>query len=117
MQTDAERASEKDRPMAPVQYTSHIFEEVSTPFSSQSYRNQDDTKTTASLADLEKGGADTSERFDLRDYLRTSADAQERAGIRHKHVGVTWEDLQVEGIGGSRAKVLCFGYFFAQSIS
>ncbi|KAK2460203.1 hypothetical protein APHAL10511_007794 [Amanita phalloides] len=42
--------------------------------------------------------------FDLREYLASSNDANQRAGIRHKHVGVTWEDLQVKVPGGIDAK-------------
>lgn len=60
--------------------------------------------------DLEKG-TDANDRFDLREYLTSSNDANERAGIKHKHVGVTWEDLQVDVIGGAESKVafrLCY---------
>lgn len=45
------------------------------------------------------------EPFDLREYLTSSNDASQAAGIKHKHVGVTWEDLQVTGIGGEDNKV------------
>lgn len=45
------------------------------------------------------------ERFDLREYLTSSNDANQAAGIKHKHVGVTWEDLEVSGIGGEDNKV------------
>jgi len=53
----------------------------------------------ASLGDVEAG-----ERFDLREYLTSSNDANQAAGIKHKHVGVTWEDLEVTGIGGEDNK-------------
>ncbi|KAI0673630.1 ABC-2 type transporter-domain-containing protein [Trametes maxima] len=43
--------------------------------------------------------------FDLRAYLTSSHEANERAGIAHKHVGVTWENLEVEGIGGAGHKL------------
>ncbi|TFK26774.1 ABC-transporter [Coprinopsis marcescibilis] len=49
----------------------------------------------ASGDELEKG-AQESEQFDLREYLMSSNDANQRAGIKHKKVGVVWEDLQVE---------------------
>lgn len=52
--------------------------------------------------DLEEGPQET---FDLREYLTSSSDAKSAAGIRHKHVGVTWEDLEVSGIGGEGNKV------------
>ena len=56
--------------------------------------------------DLEKGrDDDRKEVFDLREYLTSSNDANSTAGIKHKHVGVTWEDLEVSGIGGGDNKV------------
>jgi len=60
-------------------------------------------------ADLEKGrDGDRQETFDLREYLTSSNDANSAAGIKHKHVGVTWEDLEVSGIGGEQNKVCNF---------
>lgn len=44
--------------------------------------------------DLEKDDED--ERFDLRDYFQNSHDASDANGVRHKHVGVVWDDLSVE---------------------
>lgn len=65
------------------------------------------TSRTASVhtgADLEKG--DIADRpFDLREYLTSSNDANQAAGIKHKHVGVTWEHLEVKVIGGADHKV------------
>ena len=59
--------------------------------------------------DLEKGrDGDRQEIFDLREYLTSSNDANSAAGIKHKHVGVTWEDLEVSGIGGEENKVRRF---------
>lgn len=58
--------------------------------------------------DLEKAPSndvEAEELFDLREYLTSSNDASQAAGIKHKHVGVTWEDLQVTGIGGEDMKV------------
>ena len=58
--------------------------------------------------DLEKGRSDDRQgAFDLRDYLTSSNDANSAAGIKPKHVGVTWEDLEVSGIGGDENKVGC----------
>ncbi|KII93944.1 hypothetical protein PLICRDRAFT_36161 [Plicaturopsis crispa FD-325 SS-3] len=45
-----------------------------------------------------------SETFDLREYLAASTDAHQSAGIKHKHVGVTWEDLEVNVVGGADMK-------------
>ena len=60
----------------------------------------------SSPIDLEKGHEeDRREAFDLREYLTSSNDANSAAGIKHKHVGVTWEDLEVSGIGGEENKV------------
>lgn len=55
--------------------------------------------------DLEKGAVDLEQAFDLREYLSSSNDANERAGIKHKHVGVVWEDFHVDVLGGSDFKV------------
>lgn len=55
--------------------------------------------------DLEKGEVELEEPFDLREYLTSSNDANERAGIKHKHVGVVWEDFHVDVLGGSDFKV------------
>lgn len=58
--------------------------------------------------DIEKASSDdlgAGEHFDLREYLTSSNDASQAAGIKHKHVGVTWDDLQVTGIGGEDNKV------------
>ena len=45
------------------------------------------------------------EVFDLREYLTTTNDANANAGIKHKHVGVTWENLTVRVAGGAYFKV------------
>ena len=59
--------------------------------------------------DLERGrGEDPQETFDLREYLTSSNDESSAVGIKHKHVGVTWEDLEVSGIGGEENKVRHF---------
>ncbi|KAJ7755026.1 ABC-2 type transporter-domain-containing protein [Mycena maculata] len=65
-------------------------------------------KSSSTDTDVEKGGDDAP--FDLREYLATSNDAQQQAGIKHKHVGVTWEDLEVR-VGGSIGSKLYVGTF------
>lgn len=45
------------------------------------------------------------ESFNLREYLASSADANQQAGIKHKHVGVTWENLRVDVFGDANYKV------------
>ncbi|KAI0660568.1 ABC-2 type transporter-domain-containing protein [Cubamyces menziesii] len=54
--------------------------------------------------DLEAGERGE-EPFDLRAYLSSSNDAHQKAGIAHKHVGVTWENLQVDVVGGIGHKI------------
>jgi len=59
--------------------------------------------------DLEGGrNLDHQVTFNLREYLTSSNDANSAAGIKHKHVGVTWEDLEVSGVGGEENKVRHF---------
>ncbi|KAG8930788.1 hypothetical protein FRC02_003660 [Tulasnella sp. 418] len=53
-------------------------------------------KSISQGGDLEKGADDEEEPFDLRAYLQQSNDASDAAGIKHKHVGVTWDDMRVE---------------------
>lgn len=70
----------------------------------------DDTRVPTAIGkrmtkDLEKGAVDLEQSFDLREYLSSSNDANERAGIKHKHVGVVWEDFHVDVLGGSDFKV------------
>ena len=68
--------------------------------------------------DLEKGrNDDHQETFDLREYLTSSNDANSAAGIKHKHVGVTWEDLEVSGIGGEENKVRSLSRVMVSSVS
>jgi hypothetical protein len=51
------------------------------------------------MPDVEKaeGGDD---EFNLADELRAGRDARDAADIKHKRVGVVWEDLEVVGGGG-----------------
>ena len=78
----------------------------------------DVTIRDSSPDDLEKGhDGDRQETFDLREYLTSSNDANSAAGIKHKHVGVTWEDLEVSGIGGGDNKVCRYMQCFLRSLS
>jgi hypothetical protein len=58
------------------------------------------SSNTKSPIDPEKGHDPAEQRFNLREYLASSNDANHAAGIKHKHVSVTWEDLEVIGAGG-----------------
>jgi hypothetical protein len=55
--------------------------------------------------ELEKGAGEQGGAFDLREYLSSTNDANAAAGIKHKHVGVTWQDLEVRVLGGVDYKV------------
>ncbi|KAH9027669.1 ABC-2 type transporter-domain-containing protein [Lactarius hengduanensis] len=70
----------------------------------QKSRGEDGQKSN----DLEKGSLELDQHFDLREYLTSSNEANERAGIKHKHVGVVWEDFHVDVLGGLNSKV-CSG--------
>jgi len=73
-----------------VQQAKKDFAELGRQFSRTSV-------TSSSPRDVEKGPPSESEDpFDLRDYMTSTHDANTSAGIRHKHVGVTWKDLTVE---------------------
>ena len=81
------------------------FDRLQRSLSSQKVDNKVTSRESTSV-DLEKGhDEDRHGTFDLREYLTSSNDANSAAGIRHKHVGVTWEDLEVSGIGGEDNKV------------
>ncbi|TFY82670.1 hypothetical protein EWM64_g1346 [Hericium alpestre] len=55
--------------------------------------------------DVEKGDFGEEGPFDLREFLSSSNEANDAAGIKHKHVGVTWENLKVQVPGGADSKL------------
>jgi hypothetical protein len=59
----------------------------------------------SSEQDIEKGSYHDHEHFNLQDYLTSSSEANQGAGIQRKQVGVTWENLQVVAPGGEDDKV------------
>ncbi|KAL1762505.1 ABC-2 type transporter-domain-containing protein [Schizophyllum commune] len=85
----------------------HVLERRMTQHSTKD-KDQDSVKTAtvegSNSDDPEKGKVEP-ERFDLREYLSSSNDANAAAGIKHKHVGVVWEDLQVDVLGGAGSKI------------
>ena len=104
------RQDEVDSHHVDVQEAEELFNELSRALSRRS--NPDNEKVNANAStysasdqgkDLEKGGQE--ERFDLREYLQSSNDANQSAGIKHKHVGVSWEDLEVQVFGSEDTKV------------
>jgi ATP-binding cassette, subfamily G (WHITE), member 2, SNQ2 len=97
-----------------VNQAKNEFHELSRQFTEGTVigENQDGMQSAATSCtwfdgkDLEKGqGASSEQLFDLREYLTSSNDENEAADIKHKHVGVIWEDLHVDVIGGSDFKV------------
>lgn len=91
----------------------HTLERVATDHSrleitKQKSKNSLSKRELAEGYDEEKGELPPNEQpFDLREYLSSSNDKAMQHGLKHKHVGVTWEDLQVDVIGGTDHKV-CF---------
>lgn len=83
-----------------VQQAEEAFNRHSRVLSHKSTKHVEDDSSD----DLEKGG-ENEETFDLREYLTSSNDANQSAGIKHKHVGVTWENLKVDVVGGADHKV------------
>ncbi|KAI0347995.1 ABC-transporter [Trametopsis cervina] len=102
-----------------IQRAEDIFNELSRELSRRSNEDPNRTRTVSLVEegkDLEKLGADGNERFDLREFLQSSNDANQSAGIKHKHVGVTWENLEVDVIGGADFKIY-IGTFGAATIN
>lgn len=60
--------------------------------------------------DIERGPLNNYESFNLRDYLALSNEENKAAGIQPKHIGVTWEDLQVVVTGSKDHKVRSFSW-------
>jgi hypothetical protein len=52
--------------------------------------------------DVEK--QDAQEEFNLAETLKSSKGRNDEAGIKHKEVGVAWEDLEVIGAGGLKVR-------------
>lgn len=86
------------------------FHELERTFSQRSAKSKKSKPSTSTLKggnyDVEKAEVSPDEQpFDLREYLSSSNDANQEAGIKHKHVGVTWKDLEVNVVGGTDHKV------------
>lgn len=62
--------------------------------------------------DLEKAvspaTSEDDEPFDLEDTLRGNKRLEEESGIKHKAIGVLWDNLTVKGMGGSKIFVQTF---------
>ena len=105
------RPDEVDNHHIDVQEAEGLFNELSKTLSRHSGHGTErpDPSSIAPSGprkDIEKGDFDDEDtRFDLREYLQSSNDANQAAGIKHKHVGVTWKDLEVRAFGGDDDKV------------
>ena len=64
--------------------------------------------------DVEKGHFDNYGPFDPRYFLSLFNESNRAAGIQPRHVGVTWEDLQVMVHGDRDCKVKSFSWKFDQ---
>ncbi|KAI5866282.1 ABC-2 type transporter-domain-containing protein [Durotheca rogersii] len=75
------------------------------------------TRSRKETTDVEKGidatldapsSEDSGEVFDLENTLRGGLDAERKAGIKPKHIGVYWDGLTVKGMGGTTNFVKTF---------
>lgn len=71
-------------------------------------RDTEPVLSSEDLKDVEKGPPNSYGSFNLRDCLTSSNEANKAVGIQPKHVGVTWEDLQVVVPAGKDHKVRSF---------
>ena len=78
------------------------------------YRRDGSEPVLSSENDVEKGHFDNYGPFDPRYFLSLSNDSNRAAGIQPRHVGVTWEDLQVVVHGDRDCKVKSFSWKFDQ---
>lgn len=62
-------------------------------------------RTQTGAKDREKEGSDSSEDFDLLDYLRGETDQYDAAGFKRKVVGVSWTKHNVQGAGGMKVRL------------
>lgn len=100
-----------ERTSIDISFAENAFHELARELSRHSQRSTTRASGSDTTVDLEKQAPDQDAPFDLRDYLSSSNDANTAAGIQHKHVGVTWENLQVDVFGGVDHKVrLCFPF-------
>jgi hypothetical protein len=92
-----------------IEQAENAFHELSRQLSQGTFVNDKERDAAATRdrtsKDIEKGVFDSEQPFDLREYLTSSNDANERASIKHKHVGVIWEDFHVDVLGGTNFKV------------
>ncbi|KAF8215759.1 pleiotropic drug resistance ABC transporter [Mycena galopus ATCC 62051] len=105
--------------MTDIEKAKEEFNALSRQLTQRSQENVPSGATTRAASDIEKGPGEEAP-FDLREYLTTSNDAQQQAGIKVRHVGVTWDDLEVKVAGGLDSKFYvgtfggaCLDFFLA----
>ena len=74
------------------------------------FKKPEKTVSHQTAADEEKGRAEQ-EDFNLAGILHTGRQKNDEAGIKHKAVGVIWEDLEVIGGGGMRINIRALQVF------
>lgn len=75
---------------------------------------QDDLGAAESGTIVSSDGVE--EQFDLEAALRGGQEAQNKAGIRPKHIGVYWDNFTVKGMGGSENYVQTFPDAFISAV-
>ncbi|KAJ6520219.1 ABC-2 type transporter-domain-containing protein [Mycena sanguinolenta] len=105
--------------MTDIEQAKDEFNALSRQLTLKSQDNSVSGATARAESDVEKA-EDSEPPFDLREYLTTSNDVQQQAGIKHVHVGVTWDDLEVKVAGGLDSKLYvgtfggaCLEFFLA----
>ncbi|OCH88753.1 hypothetical protein OBBRIDRAFT_820018 [Obba rivulosa] len=105
-----DRTPEPDAHHIDVTEATAMFNDLSRVLSARSRAGQDEAQgvgkaiSSENEKDIEKGDESEEAPFDLQEYLTSTNDANQSAGIKHKHVGVTWEDLRVDVPGGTGYK-------------
>lgn len=80
-----EQRTDRDEGHVNISSAQREFKELSRQLSRQSQRkNSTRTASVDSDHDVEKGAIEEPDTFDLRDYLTSSNDANQQAGIQHK---------------------------------
>ena len=65
-------------------------------------------QSALSAAEEARRADDEKEEFDLAGTLRSGREKSDEAGIKHKQVGVSWQDLEVIGAGGLKINIRAF---------
>ncbi|KAH6690475.1 brefeldin A resistance protein [Plectosphaerella plurivora] len=130
---DPEQAREEARRNNPEGFTSinpgisvkqaeADFAELQRELSGVSRLSRVQSRRKSGVVDAEKAvdvssTSDTeNEQFDLEGALRGGLDAEREAGIRPKHIGVSWDGLTVKGMGGTTNFVQTFPDAFVSFI-